>query len=146
MSSGEYHITIESAGNAKFQYTFKVFYNGIEIFFADGTLYGRGQKGAFESIFTISEEQSPANVELRLVNRARFWQKPSYKFHLVKSGDDQVHVAQDSLMKSFDNPSNSIISKSGSLSSIAPNKKLKVKLSYKQETTIISVFFINDTR
>ncbi|KAF0978531.1 hypothetical protein FDP41_002351 [Naegleria fowleri] len=156
LSSGEYHISIESAGNAKFQFTFKVTSKVSEIFSAEGTLYGRGQKGAFDSTFNITEEQAPANVELRLVNRARFWQKPSYKFHLIKSGDDQVQAAQENLMKSFDNPSSSpigkqpnsarksnsttTIPKSSSLPSISPNKKLKVKLSYKQETTIISIF------
>jgi len=151
LSAGDYSISIESAGNAKFQFIFKITSKGSEIFSADGTLYGRGQKGAFDRNFTITDEQAPASVELRLVNRSRFWQKPSYKFHLIKNGEDQVQVAQRDLLGSFvdhhQHPSINSTSgvsnqskRSTTLSTASnPTKKLKVKLVYKQETSIVPV-------
>ncbi|EFC41583.1 protein kinase [Naegleria gruberi] len=156
LSPGEYSIIIESAGNSKFQFIFKVTSSqGQEIFLADGILYGRGQKGEFNNTFSISEENGNSNVELRLINRARFWQKPAYKFQLVKCGDDQIHSAQENLVRSFDTSistmkrtsssgsskksNTSSITKSNSSNSLS-GKRIKVKLSYKEETTIVSVF------
>ncbi|KAL9644993.1 hypothetical protein ABK040_004486 [Willaertia magna] len=123
LAAGDYSVSIESAGNSKFQFIFRVTTSkGSDIFTVDGTLFGRGNKSKYENTFKITEEQTPAEVELRLVNKARFWKKPSYKYHLVKKEDDEPSPTQ----------------KPNKLPSIT-NKKLKVKLLFKNDTTVMTI-------
>jgi serine/threonine protein kinase len=94
LDAGHYTFDCTSLSNGKFQLILKVS-NSIDgtLVYAEGDLQGRGKLKNFNKEFTVEANQAPVHFELKFVNRARFWQKASYDFKLIKKGQDSEQQA-----------------------------------------------------